>query len=69
MSIFQSPSFESCWISDMMRVAIVVVAIEEGCAIGAARISSRDTDGLTSAAISRRFAATSARIADGGNSV
>ena len=32
-------------------------------------MSSRDTEGLTSAAISMRFAASSARIADGGNSV
>ena len=37
--------------------AIVVVAIDGGCAIGEARISSRDTEGLT-AAISSRFAST-----------
>ena len=48
----------------MISVAIVVVAIDGGGAIGDARINSRDTEGLT-AAISSRFAATSVRMADG----
>ncbi len=69
MLIFQSPSLANCSISDMINVAIVVVAIDGGSATGEARISSRDTGGLTRAAISSRFVASSTRIADGGSSV
>ena len=53
----------------MISAEIVLVAIDDGCAIGEASISSRETDGFTSAAISSRFAASSARIADAGSSV
>jgi hypothetical protein len=53
----------------MISVEIVVVAIDVGWSIGDARMSSRDIDGLTRAAISRRCAASSARMAEGGSSV